>query len=91
MRTERNQKTCEFHTLGRREVLAGVDEGRFTSDAGGLLLRETERATGILRLLHRSSRSGPVRHDPAEAARDRGPHRRDGSEAVGLVERGLSG
>ncbi len=49
MSTECNQKAFEFHTLGRREVVAGFDGGRITSDAGGLLLRETERVTGILR------------------------------------------
>ncbi len=49
MRTECNQKMFEFHTLGRREVMARIDGGRITSDAGGLLLRETERATGIVR------------------------------------------
>jgi hypothetical protein len=38
----------EFHALGRREVVGKFDGGNITSDAGGLLLRETEMRTGIL-------------------------------------------
>ena len=49
MLTECNQKSFEFHTLGRREVVARFDGGAISSDGGGLLLRETERITGILR------------------------------------------
>lgn len=49
MRTECNAKTFGFHTLGRRQVRARFDGGRITSDAGGLLLGETERVTGIVR------------------------------------------
>lgn len=49
MTTECNQKSFEFHALGRRRVLGRFDGGKITSDAGALLLRETERATGILR------------------------------------------
>jgi hypothetical protein len=49
MTTECNQKSFAFHPLGSREVTARFDGGRITSDAGSLLLRETERATGILR------------------------------------------
>ena len=48
MRTECNQQSFAFHALGRREVVARFDGGRITSDAGGLLLRETEHATGII-------------------------------------------
>ena len=48
MRTECNAKTFGFHTLGRRQVWARFDGGRITSDAGGLLLGETERVTGIV-------------------------------------------
>jgi hypothetical protein len=47
--TECNQKVFEFHALGQREVVARFDGGRITSDGGGLLLRETERLTGIIR------------------------------------------
>jgi hypothetical protein len=38
----------EFHALGKREVVGKFDGGNITSDAGGLLLRETEKRTGIL-------------------------------------------
>ena len=38
-----------FQALGRREVVARFDGGTITSDAGALLLRETERITGIVR------------------------------------------
>ncbi len=38
----------EFHALGNREVVGKFDGGNITSDAGGLLLRETEKRTGIL-------------------------------------------
>ena len=38
----------EFHSLGKREVVGKFDGGNITSDAGGLLLRETEKRTGIL-------------------------------------------
>jgi len=34
--------------LGRRKVVARFDGGTITSDGGGLLLRETERLTGII-------------------------------------------
>ncbi len=49
MATECNQKTFPFHALARREVVARFDGGRITSDGGGLLLREAERLTGIIR------------------------------------------
>ena len=38
----------EFHSLGKREVVGKFDGGSITSDAGGLLLRETEMRAGIL-------------------------------------------
>jgi hypothetical protein len=49
MTTECNRFSFDFQPLGSREVVARFDGGRITSDAGALLLRETERATGILR------------------------------------------
>ncbi len=49
MATECNQKTFAFHALGQREVVARFDGGRITSDGGGLLLREAERLTGVIR------------------------------------------
>src|SRR5712664_4292587 len=48
MATECTQKFFEFHPLPRRQVRAGFDGGTITSDAGGLLLREVEKRTGIL-------------------------------------------
>jgi len=41
----------EFHfqPLRRREVVGRFDGGAITSDAGGLLLRELEEKTGLLR------------------------------------------
>jgi hypothetical protein len=44
-----NQKSFAFHPLGRRNVVARFDGGLISSDGGGLLLRETERITGIIR------------------------------------------
>jgi hypothetical protein len=49
MMTECTQRSFVFHHLGRREVVARFDGGNITSDAGGLLLRETERLAGIIR------------------------------------------
>jgi len=49
MTTECSQTTFPFQPLGRRDVVARFDGGRITSDAGGLLLREAERITGIIR------------------------------------------
>jgi Transposase DDE domain group 1 len=43
-----NQESFGFQPLGRRDVVARFDGGRISSDAGGLLLRETERITGII-------------------------------------------
>ena len=48
MMTECNRESFGFHALGRRDVVARFDGGRISSDAGGLLLRETERITGII-------------------------------------------
>jgi len=49
MKTECNAKSLECHPLGSRKVVARFDGGAITSEAGGLLLREVESATGILR------------------------------------------
>jgi len=48
MFAECNRESFGFHALGRRDVVARFDGGRISSDAGGLLLRETERITGII-------------------------------------------
>src|SRR5712691_8571399 len=47
--TECKPKPYEFHALGSREVVAQFDGGDITSDAGGLILREVEQRTGILK------------------------------------------
>lgn len=49
MTTECNTANFEFPALGGRRVTARFDGGTITSDAGGLLLREVEARTGILR------------------------------------------
>src|SRR4051812_34048639 len=49
MTTECNASYLDFPMLGPRQVLADVDGGVISSDGGALLLRETERLTGIIR------------------------------------------
>lgn len=49
MATECNQKTFEFHPLGSRAVVGRFDGGTISSDGGGILLREVEVRTAILR------------------------------------------
>ena len=49
--TECKRESYEFHALGNREVVGHFDGGDITSDAGGLLLREVEKRTGIIRRL----------------------------------------
>jgi hypothetical protein len=48
METECNAAEFDFQPLGNRRVTARFDGGTITSDAGGLLLREVEEATGLL-------------------------------------------
>jgi len=48
MTTECNQEPFLFHPLNQREVRGQFDGGAITSDAGGLLLREVEKRTGII-------------------------------------------
>ncbi len=49
MSTECNAREFDFQGVGSRAVTARFDGGAITSDAGGLLLREVEAKTGILR------------------------------------------
>src|SRR2546422_3980926 len=49
MTTECSQIGFEFPSLRNREIRAQFDGGAITSDGGGLLLREVEKRTGILR------------------------------------------
>ena len=51
MTTECTQSSFGFHPLYQREVVARFDGGDITADAGGLLLREVEKKTGIVRKL----------------------------------------
>jgi hypothetical protein len=48
METQCTPTQLEFHALGQREVVGKFDGGTITSDAGGLLLREVEKRTGIV-------------------------------------------
>ena len=49
MQTECNQDSFNFASLGRRAVTASFDGGAMTSNAGDLLLRETDRVLGLTR------------------------------------------
>jgi hypothetical protein len=51
MRTECTGAQLEFHGLGRRVVVGEFNGGRISSDSGGLLLREVEQRTHILKRL----------------------------------------
>ena len=48
MTTECTTGTLRFQAVGGRAVQARFDGGTLTSDGGGVLLREVDRATGIL-------------------------------------------
>ena len=49
MTTDWNTAYLDFPLVGSRQVLADFDGGAISSDGGALLLRETERLTGIIR------------------------------------------
>ena len=51
MNTECSTDQLAFHALGRRIVVGRFDGGEISSDGGGLLLREVEQRTQILRRL----------------------------------------
>ena len=51
MKTECTAEQLEFHGLGRRKVVGKFNGGKISSDSGGLLLREVEQRTHILRRL----------------------------------------
>ena len=48
MKTHCNQKTFEFQTENTRKIVAHFNGGNISSDAGGLLLQQAERITGII-------------------------------------------
>ena len=49
MKTECTCKRYHFQALGRRDIIADFSGGAITSDGGGLLLREVEKRTHILK------------------------------------------
>ena len=51
MKTECTAGQLEFHGLGRRTVVGEFDGGRISSDSGGVLLREVEQRTHIVKRL----------------------------------------
>jgi len=73
--TECSQSSFEFEAHFSRGVVARFDGGQITSDAGALLLRQTEQRTGILRQFaacftdHR--RAELVEHTASELIRQR--------------------
>ena len=62
MTTKCTTEQLAFQGLGRREVVGRFDGGEISSDGGGLLLREVEQRTQILRRL---SQCFTDRRDPA--------------------------
>ena len=53
MGTQCTPAQLQFHALGRRQVIGRFAGGRITSDAGGVLLRETDLRLGLLDRLAR--------------------------------------
>ncbi len=51
MNTQCTGEQLEFHALGRRTVVGQFNGGKISSDSGGLLLREVEQRTHILKRL----------------------------------------
>jgi hypothetical protein len=51
MKTECTAGQLEFHGLGRRALVGGFNGGKISSESGGLLLREVEQRTHILKRL----------------------------------------
>ena len=49
MKTHCNQQTFLFQGQSKRNLVAHFNGGNICSDAGGLLLQQTERLTGIIR------------------------------------------
>ncbi len=47
MKTQCTGEQLEFHALGRRLVTGRFDGGRISTDAGGFLLREVDKRTGV--------------------------------------------
>ena len=51
MKTECSKAQLEFHGLKRRQVIGQFNGGEISSDGGGVLLREVEKRTHLLRRL----------------------------------------
>ena len=49
MKSECTKKQFDFDGLGKREVVGKFDGGKISSDGGGILLREVEKRTVILK------------------------------------------
>ena len=49
--TECNREPLLFSSLNRQQIVADFDGGHLTSDGGGLLLREADRALELTRRL----------------------------------------
>ena len=49
MKTQCKQETFLFQTQNKRDLVAHFNGGNITSDAGGLLLQQTERIAGIIK------------------------------------------
>lgn len=73
--TECTQTSFSFATESRREVVARFDGGTITTEAGGLLLHQTEQKVGILRQFTRcfEDHRNPARieHSVGELVRQR--------------------
>jgi len=67
MQTECSQDSLDFASLGRRKVTAAFDGGAITSNAGALLLRETDRHIGLCRQVSACFKDGR-RQDRVEHA-----------------------
>src|SRR5215472_5654280 len=67
MPTECSAEQFDFGTVEGRAVEAAFDAGLVTSDAGGLLLRTTDRAIGMLARLsacfHDERRADAIEHE----------------------------
>ena len=83
MTPECTQVGFEFQRLKSRSIRAQFDGGAITSDGGGLLLREVEKRTGILRVA-----SKQLQRQIALAAKNRGSifqRRRWRTTAIGTI------
>jgi len=82
METECTAGTLPFQSVARRTVQARFDGGALTSDGGAVLLREVDRATGILAQFAACFRDArePARIPPpgGGAPAERAPPRRHG-------------